>query len=263
MMDRAGTGCRVGQVAGIAIALAVSAVASAEEAGTTARVTPRTAKFGGVSVGMSLAEASWTLEANGFSRSDAAQRRYVDETGDVKKRIRYRELPGPDGTVLIYELDETAWYGSSGFDPARYQAETRQRFGEPTSVAETSVGRTEMVYSEVSAAPTVVEVIGACQAEIQKKSPQLSAEEAEKQASAAAQYGAANDQVEKVCPGAAPSYRKMAESLEAPRMTVVIRSGRVDIMVRWPWVEAELVRRLGREKADRVLVFGVKALDEE
>ena len=55
----------------------------------------------------------------------------------------------------------------------------------------------------------------------------------------------------------------MADALEAPRMTVVIRAGRVDTLVRWPWVEAELVRRLGRDKANRVLAFGVEALEEE
>lgn len=263
MRDRAGrAGRRAGRLAGLALALVAGGSAAAEDAGQTGRATPRTAKFGGITIGMTPAEASWTLEAHGFSRSDQAERRYVDETGDVKRRIRYRELPGPDGSLMIYELEETSWSAAKGFDAAAVRAEMRRSFGEPTRVDESTVGRVELVYADSPGGPTVVEVIEACQAEIQEKSPRLSAEEAEKQASAAAQYSAANDQVEKVCPGAAPRYRAMADALEAPRMTVVIRSGRIDKMIRWPWVEAELVRRLGKEKAARVLALGVGALEE-
>ena len=55
---------------------------------------------------MTVAEASWLLEANGFRKSEKAQRRYIDDSGDVRRRIRYRELPAPDGALTIYELDE-------------------------------------------------------------------------------------------------------------------------------------------------------------
>lgn len=41
----------------------------------------------------------------------------------------------------------------------------------------------------------------------------------------------------------------MAEFLEAARLTIVIRGSRVDSMVRWPYLEAELIRRVGPHEA--------------
>jgi hypothetical protein len=266
MSDRATrAGQRVTRIAGLAVAMGVVCAAAYaehhEKAAPTA--TPGTARFGGVSIGMTVAEATWALEANGFRKSPNAERRYIDDTSEVKRRIRYRELPDPAGALTIYQLDETAWYPATGFDPEVHRAGMRKRFGEPLRVHEPNVGRLDLIYSEIPDAPTIVEVIEACQAEIREKTPELVAEEAEKRASAATQYEATNDRVEEVCPAALPLYRKMADSLEAPRMVVVIRSGRVDTIVRWPRVEADLVRRVGREKANRVLKFGAEALEEE
>jgi len=208
---------------------------------------------------MKLTEVAWTLEANGFRPSESRKRRYIDDSGDVKRRIRYRELPGPDGALLVYEVDETAWYPAGSFDAKDFEAGLRKRFGEPKAVQEADVGRRELIYAQ--SGPSVIEVILACQKEIQEKDPKLSAEAAEARASSAAQYRAVNEEVAKICPGTEPLYRQMADSLEAPRLTVVMRSARVDTMVRWPWVEAELVRRLGPEKAARVLAFGPEAVE--
>lgn len=251
-------------ILGAALAAACAAVpAGAEEGAAAAKSaapleTPKTVEFAGVSIGMSLAEVAWTLEANGYRPSPNHQRRYIDDSGDAKRRIRYRELPAPDDTLTIYELDETVWYPAGTFDGKAYEAELRKRFGAPTQVNDRSVGLRELVYGETG--PSVIEVIAACQKEIQEKDPKLSADEAEARASAAAQYRADNDQVTKICPGAEPLYRKMADTLEAPRLTIVMRSARVDSMVRWPWVEAELVRRLGPDQAAKVVAFGPDAM---
>ncbi len=250
----------------LAVACLAAALAHAEEGAEsakgspaksdTARQTPRSAELGGVSIGMAVAEAGWTLEANGFRASESSMRRYVDDSGDVKRRIRYRELPGPDDALTIYELDETVWYPPGSFDASALEAEIRKRFGEPQQLNEQNVGRRELVYGETAGAPTVIEVIGACQKELQEQSPGLSAADAESKAAAVAQYNPQNDRIGEACPKALPLYRRMAEALEAPRMTIVLRSARVDTMVRWPWVEAELVRRLGPEQAARVIAFG-------
>ncbi len=253
------------RVAAGALALACLAAdpAPAEEGAAPAKAEParqtlRSAEFGGVSIGMTVAEVGWTLEANGFRPGEGSKRRYVDDSGDVKRRIRYRELPGPDGVLTVYELDETVWYPPDSFDAAAFEAEIRKRFGEPLQLNEANVGRRELVYAE-TIGPTVIEVIEACQKELQEKSPGLAAADAESQAVAAAQYHAQNDRIGKVCPKALPRYQKMAEALEAPRMSIVVRSGRVDTMVRWPWVEAELIRRIGPERAARVVAFGPEA----
>ncbi len=250
-------------LAGVAAGDAHEAAGQAPARPATSRVSPALVELGGVRVGTGVAQAERTLEANGFQRSQIAQRRWIDETGEVRRRVRFRELPGPDGSLMIYELDETAWYPPTQFDPERYKTETIARLGEPEQVLEPNVGRVELVYSDVAKAPTVIQVIEACQAELRKKDPELSAEEAEKRASEVSQYRAVNDQIEKTCPGATAAYKKMASALEAPRLTVTIRSGRVDTRVSWPWVEAELVRRLGPEKAREVIVFGAKALEQE
>lgn len=242
----------------LAAACLVAAAAAAEE-GAAPKETPKSAEFGGVSVGMTLTQVAWTLEANGFRASQSRKRRYIDDSGEVKRRIRFRELPGPDGKLTVYELDETAWYPVGSLDAEAFEAELRERFGEPRAVNDGDVGRRELVYAQ--AGPSVVEVIAACQKEIQEKDPELSAEEAEAKAASVAQYSAANEDLAKVCPGAEPVYRQMAEALEAPRLTVVMRSARVDSMVRWPWVEAELVRRLGPEQAAKVIAFGPNAVE--
>lgn len=242
----------------LAAACLVATAAGAEESAAP-KETPGTIEFGGVTVGMKLAEVSWTLEANGFRPSQSRKRRYIDDSGDVKRRIRYRELPGPDGSLMLYEVDETAWYPAGSFDSQDFEAELRERLGEPQAVNESDVGRRELVYAQTG--PSVIEVIGACQKEIQEKDPKLSAEAAEARAAAASQYRAINEEVGKICPGAEPLYRKMADALEAPRLTVVLRSARVDTMVRWPWVEAELVRRLGPADAARVIAFGPEAVE--
>jgi hypothetical protein len=220
--------------------------------------TPRTAKFGGVSLGMSVAELSWTLESQGYRADPKRKRNYIDDSGEVKRNIRYLELPVADGTLTVYELDETAWYPPAKFDAKAFEADIHKRFGEPYQVKDVSVGRREITYRQKG--PSVVEVIEACQKEIQAKDPKLSAADAEKRASAVAQYRAINDDVEKTCPGALPLYRKMADALEAPRLTFVVRSARVDSMLRWDWVEAELNRRLGPEQAARVIALGPDAV---
>ena len=241
----------------LAAACLAAAPALAEE-GAAPRETPKNTQLGGVSLGMSAAEVAWTLEANGFRPSQSRMRRYIDDSGEVKRRIRFRELPGPDGVLTVYELDETAWYPAGSFDAEAFEAGLRERFGEPRSIDDADVGRRELTYAEVG--PSVIEVIAACQKEIQEKDPELSAEEAETRASAAGQYRAENLEIAEVCPGSEALYRQMAAALEAPRMTVVLRSARVDSILRWPWVEAELVRRLGPEQAARVLAFGPDAV---
>lgn len=220
--------------------------------------TPRTAKFGGVSLGMSVAELGWTLESKGYRADSRRKRNYIDDTGDVKRRIRYRELPTADGTVIVYELDETAWYPPAQFDSKAFEADIRKRFGEPDQVKEVSVGRREIAWG--TKGPSVLEVIEACQKEIQAKDPKLGAADAEERASAVAQYRAINDDVEKTCPGAVPLYREMVKALESPRLVIVVRSARVDSMLRWPFVEAELIRRLGPEQAARVIALGPDAV---
>lgn len=175
MTDRSRkTGGCAGRIAGLAALLCLppgAAAPSETEETPKAVETPRTAQFGGVSIGMAVAELGRKLESQGFRHSEKKLRRYIDDAGDVKKRIRYRELPGPDGAPTIYELDYTEWYPAGTLDADRFQAEVRKRFGEPYQVRTSNVGSREMIYVEVAGGPTVVDVANACQAEIQKKTP--------------------------------------------------------------------------------------------
>jgi hypothetical protein len=247
----------------LALAIALAPAAAEEAADPEGRtVRPSQVQLEGIALGIPSAELGWTLEGKGFRPSQKGRRRYVDDTGDVKKRIRYRDLPNVKGVPVIWELDLTTWHPSEGFDEEAVRKEITQRWGEPQQTEERNVGHTRLVYIENPDAPTLADVATACQAEIRKADPDLPEAEAEAKAYGASSYAPGNDQVEKLCPGATPLYRSFAEALEAPRMTIDIRSGRVDTSLRWPRLEADLVRKLGRDKATRI-VAGLDPFPEE
>lgn len=244
-----------------------AAPAAAEDAGGTAageepRSRPSEVELEGISLGVPAAELAWTLEGKGFRPSAKRQRRYIDDTGDVKKRVRYRELPNAEGVPIVWELELTTWHTSADFDPKAMEAELIQRYGEPDQSREKRFGYQQMVYEEHPDAPKLADVATACQAEVQKANPEMPEEEAEQQAYHACSYKPANEEVEKLCPGVLPLYRRFAKALEAPRMTIAIRSGRVDTSLTWPGLEADLIRKLGREKATRVAA-GLDPVPEE
>lgn len=196
--------------------------------------TPGAAVVEGVSLGMRVEQVQRALVSRGFVAEEESRHAYSNDLAPVRRIVGFRSVPGLAGPV-VSQIEYTVLYPLEDFDPVRAEREVRVRFGEPRRESR-SGGRIELQYLEVSDAPSVGDVVDACLEEVQRKWPELSPLRAQIRAEGAGEYHPHNALIERTCPGALPIYRRMAEAVEAPRMTVVIwpGTGRVDTDLSWP-----------------------------